>query len=139
MIASLFFSMACICVLPIPKWSANFLDSRLGFFFANSRTLTFSETSRHLRFFWDVAGHLCFAFAFVVLLPFGVCFAFAFVVLLPFGIADRSSTQGLSFEFVHGMHIDTACRGFHPGSSSEAAREQFFDLLQTGLAHCKHL
>ena len=34
--------------------------------------LTFSEMSRHLRFFWEVAEHVCFAFPFVVLLPFGV-------------------------------------------------------------------
>lgn len=81
--------------------------------------------SRHLRFFWEVGEH--------------VCFPFAFLVLLPFGVADCSSTQGLSFEFVHGVHIDTACPGFHPGSSSEAAMEQLFDLLQTGLAQCKHL
>ena len=42
--------------------------------------------------------------------------------------------QGLSFDFVHGVHIDTARPGLHPGSSSEAAKEQFVDLLQTGLA-----
>jgi len=111
--------------LPIPKWSAYFLDPRLRFCFTNSRTLTFSEIARHLRFFWEVAEH--------------VCFAFAFVVLLPLGVADCSSTQGLSFEFVHGVHIDTACPGFHPGSSSEAGTEQLFDLLQTGLAQFKHL
>ena len=70
--------------------------------------------SRHLRFVWDVAKH--------------VCFAFAFVVLLLFGVADCSSTQGLSFEFVHGVHIDTVCPGFHPGSSSEAATEQLFTI-----------
>ena len=85
--------------------------------------------SRHLRFFWEFAEHLCFAFA----------FAFAFVVLLPFCVAECSSMQGLSFEFVHGVHIDTVCPGFHPGSSSEAAMKQLFDLLQTGLAQCKHL
>ena len=86
---------------------------------------TFSEMSGHLRFFWEVAEH--------------VCFAFAFVVLLPFGIADCSSAPGFSFEFVHRVHINTVCPGFHPGSSSEAAMEQLFDLLQTGLVQCKHL
>ena len=81
--------------------------------------------SRHLRFFWEVAEH--------------VSFAFVFVVLLPFDVADCSSTQGLSFESVYGVHIDTASPGSHSGSSSEAATEQVFDLLQTGLAQCKHL
>ena len=76
--------------------------------------------SRHSRFFWEVAEHLCFAFD--------------FLVLLLFGVADCFSMQGLSFDFVHGVHIDTARPGLHPGSSSEAAKEQFVDLLQTGLA-----
>ena len=72
MIAYLFFSIVLICVFPIPKWSANFFDPRLGFCFANSTTLTFSEMSRPLLFFWDVTDHDCLAFAFSVLLPFGV-------------------------------------------------------------------
>ena len=51
MIASLFFSIAWIFVLPILKWSANFHDPSLGFCFTNLRTLTFSEMSRYLCFF----------------------------------------------------------------------------------------
>ena len=67
-----------------------------------------------------------------------VCLAFTFVVLPPCGVAECSSTQGLSFEFIHGVHMDT-CPDFRQGSSSEAATELVFNLLQTGLAQCKQL
>jgi len=124
MMASLFFSIAWICVLPFPKWSANFLDPRLGFCFANSRTLTFSECQGIYASFGKLQS------TFLSRLSFSIA---------PFYVADCSSTQGLSFESVHGVHIDTASPGSHSGSSSEVATEQLFDLLQTGLAQCKHL
>ena len=67
-----------------------------------------------------------------------VCLAFALVVLPPCGVAECSSTQGLSFELLHGVDMDT-CPDFHPVSSPEAAGEPLFDLLQTDFAQCEHL
>ena len=50
------------------KWSANFLDPRLEVCFANSRTLTLSEMSRHFRWFWEVAEHVCFASEVIIII-----------------------------------------------------------------------
>ena len=78
----------------------------------------FVSNVKILRFVWEVSEH--------------VCLAFAFVVLLPCDAAKCSSTQGLRFEYVHGVNMDT-CPDSHPVYSSEAATKQLFDLLRLAL------
>ena len=88
----------------------------------NSRTLTFPEMSRPLRFFWEVA------------VPKRVCFAFAFVVaLLPFGVADCSSMKIQAFNCYTECKLTQCVLDFHPGFSLEVLTKQLPDLLQTGL------